>query len=172
MQLDMFRKCVKNFGVIFALFANAGMANAQDLLPDRGYVILASKHVNMVIEGVRDGRGYQEFNPGLILTWQDRYLGLDYSAGAFYNSYGHVAPLVMAAWTRKYESGVKFGVFVGAADYADDAYRIVKGSKGIVPIGGLHLEYKNLFAQWLPTEDQANGLGMTFVTGLSFALKK
>lgn len=72
------------------LFLGAGIASAQSLAPDRLYFPLASQHFNMdpLDYGVDS---WNEFNPGVIVTWENRALTLDYGIGAFYNSFEEVS---------------------------------------------------------------------------------
>ena len=49
--------------------------------PDRISILLSSYHVDAK-------QDFEQVNPGGFLTWENRMGGLDYSLGAYRNSYG------------------------------------------------------------------------------------
>ena len=52
-----------------------GKVYASPFNPDQVYVSIASKHVNLIPD---PGTKYNEINPGLILSWDNRKYGLNY----------------------------------------------------------------------------------------------
>ncbi len=152
----------------------SGLKPERDLAPDRVYITLASRHLN--IDPTLFGRAdWNEFNPGVILTWEDRgQLGLNYSLGLFQNSYADRALFAGIGKTWEIvESGVKLGFVTGLADYGQNARLIGTqiGSSGWIITGGAQLEYRNIFLQLQPAGPQAGGgMGAVLVGGLSIPL--
>lgn len=52
--------------------------------PDRVSVLLGSAHIGAA-PSIRDGRGYNQINPGLFLTWETDHV--DWTIGAYLNSF-------------------------------------------------------------------------------------
>jgi hypothetical protein len=80
-------------------------------------------------------RAFQEFNPGLFLTWER---GVNYSIGAYYNSYERCSVL-------------------GSVGYD------VEVTRDLVSFLGLQARYRNVFLQFIPADgDSLLTFGLTF----------
>ena len=144
-------------------------AYAEGRMPDRLHFPLASHHIN-VTPPASVGR-WEEFNPGLILTWQDRFASLNYSAGAFRNSYGELSAMVSVG--KFWHSGdFAYGTFLTLADYGDNARFLSSeiGDTNIIAIPGVQVNYRNLFVQFMPSTQSSSGFGGVVATGLSIPL--
>lgn len=145
---------------------------ADGYFPDRVTFLLGSKHVNMDESISENGEGFNEKNPGVFLTWEDRFLGLSYSLGTYKNSFNEVSAAASAAYMLTFSDNLEIGLFMGVADYHDNAKHILGDSnaKGLVPIAGLRIHYKNILVQVLPGEDDAPGFGYIVAAGVTFKL--
>ena len=126
--------------------------------PDRLSVLLGSEHVNAT-------RSFQEFNPGIFLTWER---GLNYSAGLYYNSYKKVSPLVSVGYDWEVAQDLDLGAFFAVAVYPGDGDEFSHAMGDVVPFVGLQARYKNVFVQFIPADGDA--LDALFTFGLSFDL--
>lgn len=142
--------------------------------PDRVYLTFSARHLN--IDPTNFGRAqWNEANPGVILTWEDRgLLGEDFSLGAVINSYDD--PAIFASIGKLWDLGDsdwRLGYVLGVANYGQNARLIgsqIRSSDWIV-IGGAQIEYRNLFFQLQPAGTQpGGGYGAVLVTGLTFPL--
>lgn len=127
--------------------------------PDRVSLLLGSEHLGAT-------RSFNEFNPGVFLTWEGRTL--DYSLGTFYNSYENVSALGSVGYNFEIAPNLDIGAFAGLAYYPgeDDQFDVSVGD--VVPIVGLQTSYRQAFVQFIPADgDTLDGL-LTF--GLSFDL--
>lgn len=156
--------------------AQAGVPTARGLAPDRAYLTFGSQHLNVDPADFGLVR-WNEVNPGLILTWEDRGpWGLNYSLGAFQNSFADLS--LYAATSRTWAIGTagwRLGWVLGLANYGDNA-RFVRsqiGQSGWIVTGGAQIEFRNFFVQIQPAGTQrGGGQGAILVTGISFALGK
>lgn len=126
--------------LILSLFASLP-ALAFDLSPDNLRITLASEHVNSDAD-------LNEFNPGLVLTWNGDWA--DISAGFIRNSFDNTAPIVTLSrdiW-RNDTCGV--GGFVGTARYTELTEKTDFHLDGWIPIGGLNIECGPVFLQAMP----------------------
>ena len=143
--------------------------NASPFKPDRVYISMASKHVNLTPD---PGTEYNEINPGLILSWNNRKYGLDYWSGVFQNSFSSISPFAAAAKMWPLGSDIKLGVFGSIAGYYSNGSISTKiGNSGYVFLGGFQFEYRNIFIQIQPTLINNKELGGVFITGVSLPLK-
>lgn len=124
--------------------------------PDRLSILLGSEHFGATED-------FNEFNPGLFLTWERNF---DYSIGLFYNSYERVSPLVSIGYGWDVAPDVELGVFAALAVYPGDGDRFRFSAGDVVPLFGLQARYKNVFAQFIPadgdTVDSLLTVGLTF----------
>jgi len=146
------------FAAFFCVPALAG-----GLLPDRASVLLASHHVNA-------SQRFEEINPGLFLTWEDRAFGLDYSLGAYRNSYGRGSAAAFAALpvVRWREGEISFSL--GAAYYPGNGRTFRLHAGDVVPMAGLQLRHRALFVQVLPSDGRHTAA--VVAAGLTFPLKR
>jgi hypothetical protein len=156
------------FFLQMVLIALAGMAQAQDLRPDRLLVPLISDHVN------DRSNSLNEFNPGLVLGWDGGFA--DLSLGVLRNSFGDPAPVVTLSRDIWGNEACALAVFAGTARYTALQGRVSYERAGWVPIGGLHLECGPVFLQALPGaglsgDDSAKGQAKAILlAGLRFDL--
>ena len=115
--------------------------------PDRLSLLLGSAHLG--------GHGFDGRNPGLFATWDDRALGLDYSIGAYRNSYGRASLAVTSALPVIEWGEGAVSLFAGAALYPQDGRRFAAHVGDVVPIGGVQIRHHNLFLQIMPSDGAA-----------------
>lgn len=124
--------------------------------PDRVSILLGSEHFNASEE-------FQEFNPGVFLTWEGT---LDYSVGVYYNSYEEVSPIVSVGYDFWEGDNWAFGAFAGLALYPGDGDRFEIAVGDLILLGGLQGRYGNFFAQLIPGNGQSTdgvlAVGLTF----------
>lgn len=126
--------------------------------PDRVSILLGSEHVNAK-------RDFQEFNPGVFLTWEGQ---LNYSAGLYYNSYKKVSPLVSVGYDWEVAPDLDLGAFFAVAVYPGDGDEFSNSMGDVVPFIGLQARYRNVFVQFIPADGDA--LDALFTIGLTFEL--
>ena len=115
--------------------------------PDRLSLLIGSAHVG--------GVGFDGRNPGIFATWEDRALGLDYSLGAYRNSYGRASVVATAALPVIDWRDGALSVFAGAAFYPGDGRRFAVHLGDVVPIGGVQIRHHNMFLQIMPSDGAA-----------------
>lgn len=152
---------------LVCLLCSTSLAQAG---PDRILFQLGSKHFNM--DESSSLGGFEEINPGITLTWENRLYDLNYSVGAFRNSYGKLAPVVGVSKFWNVAPDVDLGLFGGLSYYGDEAdfISVNLADSGVIPLAGVQANYKNLYLQLIPTDDQAPGFGFLAVTGITFGL--
>ena len=133
-------------------------ADAQVARPDRIGILVGSHHV-----GAEED--FEEFNPGVILSWER---DLDWSLGAYRNSYDRLSAVAAVGKNWELRPGIEAGVFGGAAWYPEDGRRLAVHVGDVVPIGGLQARVGHAFVQVIP----AFGLGADAIVagGISFPL--
>lgn len=137
--------------LLLACPANAG--------PDRISFMLGSSHVGAMMS-------YEEINPGVFATWEDRALGLDYSLGIYRNSFGRASVAATAALPLVKKPRFQADVFAGVALYPGNGKDFAYHAGDVVPIAGLQARLGNGYIQIMP------GDGMTVVAfGLTFPTK-
>ncbi|MBW4708870.1 hypothetical protein KX928_13855 [Roseobacter sp. YSTF-M11] len=127
--------------------------------PDRLSILLGSEHVNATED-------FQEFNPGVFLTWEQETF--DYSVGAFYNSYEDVSVLASIGYDVEVAPEFEVGVFAGLALYPGEGDRFSHAIGDVVPLAGFQARYRNFFTQLIPTNADSVDAVITF--GLTFEL--
>lgn len=115
--------------------------------PDRLSLLLGSAHLG--------GDGFDGRNPGVFLTWEDRALGLDYSIGAYRNSYGRASIAATAALPVAEWADGSLSLFAGVALYPRDGRRFRAHVGDVVPMGGVQIRHRNLFLQIMPSDGAA-----------------
>lgn len=128
--------------------------------PDRVSILIGSHHVDATLE-------FEEQNPGIFLTWEDRR-GLDWSAGVFRNSFGGPSAAVTVALPLIRSPRFDLSAFAGVAAYPGHADRMAVAVGPFVPIGGLQLRADRLFIQIMP--DRGDPAAVVAV-GLTFPLE-
>ena len=126
--------------------------------PDRISFLLGSEHVNAT-------RDFQEFNPGVFLTWERRF---NYSVGLYYNSYEEVSPLVSVGYDWTVAQDFDIGAFFAVAVYPGDGDEFSHSLGDVVPLVGLQARYKNVFVQFIPAD--GDSLDALLTLGLTFKL--
>lgn len=91
--------------LLAALLAAPAMAD-----PDRVSILLGSQHLGAAL-------AFEQVNPGVFVTWEDRALGLDLSVGAYRNSYGRGSVAALAALPVLEWPAGQVAVFGGLALY-------------------------------------------------------
>ena len=127
--------------------------------PDRLSVLLGSKHIGAT-------RDFQEFNPGVFLTWEQKTF--DYSIGTFYNSYADVSVMAAIGYNIEVAPEFEIGAFAGLAYYPGDGDQFSVSLGDVVPLGGLQARYHNAFVQLIPADGATVDSVLTF--GLTFKL--
>ena len=146
-----------------------GTVDASSLNPDQVYVSIASKHINLVPD---PGTKYNEINPGLILSWDNRKYGLNYWFGGIRNSFSAISPYAATAKMWKVTPNARFGIFGSIAGYYGNGSISTKiGNSGYVFLGGFQIEYKNLFFQIQPTLINNSNVGGVIVSGFCISLR-
>ncbi len=145
---------------LLPVLAGLAAAPAAAAPPDRLSVLIGSYHAS-------PGQDFEEFNPGLFLTWEGPVL--DSSIGAYRNSYGKGAVAVAAAWPFLEGEHYALSLFLGAAYYPEDGRRFRYHLGDIVPLGGLQARAGPLFFQAIPGDgDEADAVfsfGVTMPLG-------
>lgn len=122
--------------------------------PDRISVLLGSHHVDARTE-------FEQRNPGLFLTWEDRG-GLDLSVGAYRNSYGRTSVAATAAipiWTVR---DAQLSLFAGVALYPEDGRNFAVHWGDLVPVGGVQMRAGDIFTQIIPSDGAATDAIISF----------
>lgn len=126
-------------------------------LPDRVSIPTASFHYGDW--GDENSDDFNETNPGLILTWEERALGLNYSLGAYRDSYSDTTVYASASRMWAITPELHGGVVL--------AYRNSDGAgfTGFAP--SLHFTYRNIFIDVSNSIRDGNiygviGVGITF----------
>ena len=124
--------------------------------PDRISLHLGSAHFGVETD-------FEEINPGVFLTWERR---LNYSVGAFRNSYGRMSVAATAGYDLWEQGRARLEVFGGLAHYPKDGRRLTGWSHDFVPLVGLRAHYDPVFISVLPgdgdTMDGVVTFGLTF----------
>ncbi len=127
-----------------------------DMAPDRVSILIGSHHAG--------GVGFESRNPGVFATWERG--PVDFTLGAYRNSYGRgsvAATVAIPVWSGE---STDISLFGGAAYYPNDGRRFAVHAGDVVPIGGLQIRYRNLFAQLIPGNgkhvDAVIGFGLTW----------
>lgn len=131
--------------------------------PDRISFLIGSNHVGSTVS-------YEEVNPGVFLTWSELLANgnLDFSVGAFRNSYGDgsLAAAVALPIVRREAFGID--VFASLAWYPGNGDRFAHAWGDVVPLAGLQMRYRNMFMQAIPGGGDAVDATLTF--GFTFAI--
>ncbi|SFP86543.1 hypothetical protein [Tranquillimonas alkanivorans] len=131
---------------LIALIGLAASAAAADFAPDRLSLLLGSKHVNAGME-------FQEVNPGVFLTWEDRTaLDLEFTVGAYQNSYSKASTALVVGQNWSLAEELEVGLFGGLAHYPEDGRTFGVHAGDVVPMGGVQGRYKNMFIQVMPSD--------------------
>lgn len=110
--------------------------------PDRISMLIGTRHVG--------ASGFNESNLGLFLTWERSRV--DWSVGAYENSYGRTSVAVTAFKPLLRWHGGEAGVFAGAAHYPKDGRNMRLHVGDVVPLFGAQLRHKNTFFQVMPMD--------------------
>ena len=139
--------------VILAALATPAAAD-----PDRLSILLGSAHPGA-------DRAFEQVNPGVFLTWEDRALGLDYSVGAYRNSFGRASIAATAALPVVEQGRFQLALFGGLALYPGNGDDFLYHAGDIVPIAGIQARLGHGFVQVMPGDGMAVvAFGLTFPT--------
>jgi hypothetical protein len=131
--------------------------------PDRLSFSVGSLHVNPTSD-------FNEFNPGVFLTW-DR-TARKYHLGAYYNSYSRISVGAFAAYPIAGNENFTVDILYGAAYYPEDGRNFPYSWGDIVPILGLQTRIGYFFGQVFPGDgdvvDAIISVGLTFPTEMLF----
>lgn len=147
--------------LIFNALALVLFATSATADPDRVSVLVGSHHIGAAGQ-------FEEFNPGVFLTWEgDR---IDWTVGAYHNSYGRDSVAVTAALPVWSWDGGEAALFAGLAHYPVDGRRFaVHLGNDIVPLAGLQVRHGNLFAQVIPMDGKPVAAVVSFGVTFEFA---
>ena len=135
------------------LFAFATPAAAD---PDRLSILLGSAHPGA-------DRAFEQVNPGVFMTWEDRALGMDYSVGAYRNSFGRASVAATVALPVIEQGRFQLALFGGLALYPGNGADFAIHAGDVVPIAGLQARLGNGFVQVMPGDGMAVvAFGLTF----------
>lgn len=142
--------------MIRALILTLALAAPAHAGPDRVSILTGSRHIGTDYP-------FQEVNPGLFLTWEDRAFGLDYSLGAYRNSFGKLSVAATAALPLIDRDRFQIALFGGLAIYPGDGDKFLISAGDAVPVAGLQARYGNGFVQIMPGDGMAIvAFGLTF----------
>jgi hypothetical protein len=162
-------KLCSGLASIATLLVLSTSAQSDGISPDRFYLSLVSYHAG--IEPKIFGREqWNEVNPGVVLTWEDRILKLDYSAGLFKNSFDDFSTYFSVStffYTREYLS---IGGYLALADYGENVIYFPATIGSFAAIPGLQINYLNTFVQLQPAP-QENNLGGVLVFGFTSSFR-
>ena len=143
---------------VFSALAAVFIATPALADPDRVWISLGSTHIS--------DRDFEQFNPGVFLTWEGERLG--YTVGAFRNSYGEFSTAATVGVPLMRQEDYELSVFAGAATYPGFADRFRYSSGDVVAIAGANFRYKNAYVQAFPGNGESVQLTLSF--GLTFGL--
>ncbi|GAB5438461.1 hypothetical protein [Falsiruegeria mediterranea] len=148
---------------ILAVTLLAGGATAADAGPDQVSILLGSHHVGAT-------RNFEEFNPGVILTWKEVLWQnrLDVGVGVFRNSYGDASVVATTAFPLVRNQNWGLDLFAALATYPGEGDQFTYSIGDVVPIAGLQARYGNVFVQAIPSGGSSVDATLTY--GLTFAL--
>lgn len=127
--------------------------------PDRVSILVGSHHIAA-------NQAFEELNPGVFLTWEGRRL--DWTVGAFRNSYGRTSVAATAALPLWQAGDLRLEAFAGLAHYPVEGRTIRLHVGDLVPLGGLQLRWRNLFVQAIPLDGVVAAGVVSF--GVTFGL--
>lgn len=162
-------------GVLLAALLCAGVARADEgaersrVQPDRLYVVLGSHHFGIDPAGF--GRtAWNEINPGVVLSWEKRFLGLNYQLGAFVNSFAQTGGYVSVAKSWDLKSGSSIAAVMSLADYGANSqyFPVELGNSNWVLIPGIQYNRNKVFAQWWPSPQAGKPWAGVLSVGLRF----
>lgn len=157
---------------VVLLALSVAAAAAQDWRPDRAYVTLGSYHAGLAPADFGITR-WNEVNPGIVFSWEDRFLGLGYSAGGFINSFGEASPYFGISKLWQIGEGLALGPFLSVSNYGANSRHFPSriGSSDFVVFGGVQANYRNAFVRIQPAPRPGGGIAGVFVGGVTFGLR-
>lgn len=149
---------------VFAATLAISSVTAANAGPDQISILLGSHHVGAT-------RDFEEFNPGVIVTWKELLWNnrLDVGVGVFRNSYGDASAVVTTAFPLLRNQNWGLDVFAALATYPGEGDQFSHSIGDVVPIAGLQARYRNVFVQAIPSG--GNSVDATLTYGLTFALE-
>ncbi|MEY8838577.1 hypothetical protein AB9K41_06065, partial [Cribrihabitans sp. XS_ASV171] len=116
-------------------------------------------------------RNFEEFNPGLILVWDEMVWrgNLDLAVAGYRNSYGDGSLAVSLAYPFVKTEDWGLDLFGGVAWYPGNGNQFSHAIGDAVPIAGLQARYRNVFVQAIPAGGQSADAVLSF--GLTFSME-
>ncbi|MEH6773852.1 MAG: hypothetical protein V7668_08010 [Cereibacter changlensis] len=111
--------------------------------PDRLSLLIGSAHIDA-------SRDYQQINPGVFATWEDRAGGLDYSLGIYRNSYDGVSVAGTAALPLFEVASAEVSLLAGAALYPGEGRSFRFHIGDVAAFVGLQIRRDPVFLQVIP----------------------
>ncbi|WP_425045474.1 hypothetical protein [Primorskyibacter sp. S87] len=157
-------KAIWRAGALAALLAGWVGASETRAGPDRINILLGSEHLGAT-------RDFEEFNPGLFLTWTNLMWKnrLDLTVGAFRNSYGDGSAAVSAAYPLIRTEAWGLELFGALAWYPGNGDQFGHSIGDMVPIAGVQARFHYLYMQAIPAG--GDGVDATLTLGLTFPVK-
>lgn len=154
-----------------AIFATgASVSVAQEWLPNRLYIPLASYHHK--VDSQSFGLvSWNESNPGMVFSWEDRLAGLDFSAGLFKNSYSDWSTYISMSKLWDIQENISIGAFISLADYHEKSTYFDYKIGDYAVIVGAQVNIESIFFQIQPVPVDS-GIGAVLASGLHFQLSQ
>lgn len=114
---------------------------------------------------VNPARDFEEFNPGIFLTWNR---SLDWSIGAYRNSYGELSLAGTAGYAFYDDGDTRLSLFGGVAYYDQAEARFGTSFGDLVPLAGLRVEHGPFFLQVIPLDGGEADAILSFGISRSF----
>lgn len=144
--------------LLFCLLFFAPVAHAQDSIK----FVIGSIHLYPPPDGGR----FNERNFGIILQWEDRWGGLDYSVGGFINSHFDFAPYAGVSYSKEISTDFEVNATLGIAYYGENANDTVSlNGWNIAP--WIETRYQNAWVTFIPVPTN-DGLSGLFAYGFEF----
>ena len=132
--------------------------------PDRVSILTNSDHIGFRYQG------FNEQNPGVFLTWDDAIApNVDFSVGAYQNSYARLSVMATASWLPIEVGPVKAGIFAGVAHYPINGRNQPLHVGDWIPMAGVQVIAGNFFIQAMPASTDLKR--SIIAAGITFEVK-
>lgn len=150
--------------------------NAQNIIPDRVYLNVATKHFGLG-EEIFGINGPNELNPGFGLAWDNKTKVSSFNIGLYRDSFAHpaltigVSRVVYKADENKFLIGLSATKSLGGAE----DFLFAEGLKRVEPRfyawPYLQFEYKNFYTQTRAGVNREGEFAGVFAFGLKFNIE-